>query len=103
MSNLEQLIEAYDNYIKVLCEELDETVSIASVHGWKSKRAELGILCREEIKLVKEQIQKEEPKTYTQEEMIDFIEWAMKLELDVEITPILLLELYLKNNPPKTV
>ena len=69
MSNLDKLIEAYDNYIKLLVEELDETVSIASVHGWKSKRAELGVMCREEIKLVKEQLQKEEPKTYTQEDL----------------------------------
>ena len=68
MSNLDNLIGAYDNYIKLLIEELDETVCIAQLHGWKSKRAELGVMCREEIKLIKEQLQKEEPKTYTQEE-----------------------------------
>ena len=66
---------------------LAKAKQLQSEHGWKSKRAELGVMCREEIKLVKEQLQKEEPKTYTQEQMriaynsesnLPFSEWISK-------------------------
>ena len=36
------LVEALDKYIELLVEELNETVSIAATHGWKSSRAEEG-------------------------------------------------------------
>jgi hypothetical protein len=36
------LVEALDKYIELLVEELNETVSMATTHGWKSSRAEEG-------------------------------------------------------------
>lgn len=48
-----KLIKAQSDYIKLLGEELNEVVGIASVHGWKSSRYEQGIKCREKIKNAK--------------------------------------------------
>jgi hypothetical protein len=44
-----ELKAAYEDYIKLLGDELNDTVSIASAHGWKSTRYEQGVKCREAI------------------------------------------------------
>lgn len=46
---LSRLVEKQREYINLLVEELDELVSIASVHGWKSSRVEEGERLRSEI------------------------------------------------------
>jgi len=50
---MDELIEAQDKYIKLLIEELDETVPIASIHGWKSSRFEIGKQMRNDIDMLK--------------------------------------------------
>ena len=51
---MEELIKKQDEYIKLLCDELDEIASIASVHHWKSGRVEQGEKLRQEIKELKQ-------------------------------------------------
>lgn len=41
--------DAYDEYLKLIGDELDELASIASVHGWKTTRHEAGVKARETI------------------------------------------------------
>jgi hypothetical protein len=43
------LMEAYQEYIKLLCAELDEIIPMVHVHGWRSKRYEAGEACRAKI------------------------------------------------------
>jgi hypothetical protein len=50
---MEELIEVYEKYINLLNEELNELVSVAYIHGWKSKRVEEGQRLRDEIDKVK--------------------------------------------------
>ncbi len=52
----ETLIEAttiYGEYIKLLVDELNDLVGIASLHGWKSSRYEDGIRLREKLATLK--------------------------------------------------
>jgi hypothetical protein len=44
-----RLIGLYEEYIALLGKELDETASMAYVHGWKSSRHEQGKKMREKI------------------------------------------------------
>lgn len=46
---LRRLVELQENYIKLLGEELDETIGLAYAHGWRSNRYEAGKRIREEI------------------------------------------------------
>ncbi len=46
---MKQLLKEYKNYIKLLGEELDETVPIAHAHGWRSTRYDRGKQIRENI------------------------------------------------------
>jgi len=50
---MDELIETYDNYIKLLGDELTELAGMARVHGWKSNRVEEGYKFREKIKTLK--------------------------------------------------
>lgn len=43
------LVEALDKYIELLVEELNETASMASTHGWKSSRVDVGEQMRNRI------------------------------------------------------
>jgi len=45
-----KLVEKLDEYIKLLADELSETVSFAAGHNWKSQRYDEGVKLREEIK-----------------------------------------------------
>ena len=54
MSDLrKELITAYDNYIKLLGDELGELVPAASLHGWKSHRYDEGVELRARIEKIK--------------------------------------------------
>lgn len=53
---LVRLIKAYESYIELLSEELNEVVPIASIHGWRSVRYEKGEVLRNEIESIKEQL-----------------------------------------------
>jgi len=48
-----QLVEAYDDYLKLLGDEINDMTSIMMVHGWKSHRYEEGVLLREKIQTIK--------------------------------------------------
>jgi len=56
------LIEAQEKYIKLLQEELDETATIAWVHGWRSHRFESGMLLRRRISSINKHLNKLERK-----------------------------------------
>ena len=46
---MNELINAYEEYIKLLTDELDDLVGLAVSHGWKSHRYEEGKRLRELI------------------------------------------------------
>ncbi len=46
---MEELIKAYDEYIQILTDELDDLVGLAYVHGWKSHRVGAGEDARKKI------------------------------------------------------
>lgn len=46
---IKELIDSYEDYIRVLGEEINEMHWLAHDHGWKSKRGEIGQQCRERI------------------------------------------------------
>jgi hypothetical protein len=53
---MNDLIKAYEDYIKMLGEEIDDLVGLAYVHGWRSERIEAGKQCRERIVELKEKL-----------------------------------------------
>lgn len=46
LEKIGKLTNAYDYYIDILKEELNEVVPMANVHGWKSSRYEMGVEAR---------------------------------------------------------
>lgn len=54
---MDELITAYENYIKWLVKELKETIPFAETHGWKSKRIKEGIEARDAIAKIKKKKQ----------------------------------------------
>ena len=50
------LLEAQEEYIKLLTEELGELSIMASVHGWKSSRYEQGQALRDKIDMLKKAV-----------------------------------------------
>lgn len=50
----DQLLIAYNEYIDLLSEELNDTAQMAAVHGWKSHRVERGEKIREKINELKD-------------------------------------------------
>jgi len=52
--NADLVIESLESYIELLGKELDEVTPIASVHGWKSNRFEVGKKARRRIDKAKE-------------------------------------------------
>lgn len=46
---MNELIKLYEDYIKLLGEELNETARMASIHGWESERFEQGEEMRKKI------------------------------------------------------
>ena len=51
----DEFAKAYDKYIALLGEELDELIPLATSHGWKSTRFEVGKALRERIAVLKAQ------------------------------------------------
>lgn len=50
---MNKLIEAYEEYIKLLVVELEEVLPLAVSHGWRSSRYETGKMCRRKIAALK--------------------------------------------------
>lgn len=46
---MSKLIKAYEDYIKLLVDEIDELCVIATSHGWVTTRYEKGIELRNKI------------------------------------------------------
>ncbi|MFA5388886.1 MAG: hypothetical protein WC312_03930 [Candidatus Omnitrophota bacterium] len=59
MKWVEEIIKIDEDYIALLKEELDEVVSIAYIHGWKSSRIKEGEEARKAIAEIKARIEKE--------------------------------------------
>lgn len=57
---LNNLADAQEEYLKLLGAELDDTVGMASIHGWKSARHEAGKIAREKIEQWKQMGQENE-------------------------------------------
>lgn len=53
------IFRVYDEYIKLLAEELEELAPLAYVHGWHSPRVEPGNKLRAEIQSLKDRCLKE--------------------------------------------
>jgi GTP1/Obg family GTP-binding protein len=53
---LAQAVKFYDEYIDILVDELNEVVSLACVHGWKTTRYEVGQSYRSRIFILKKMI-----------------------------------------------
>ena len=51
-----ELVEAYEAYIKLLCDEIKDLASFAITHGWTSKHFEEGMKARLRIKEAKENL-----------------------------------------------
>jgi hypothetical protein len=51
-----KLVNLQEQYIDLLTKELDETSSIADIHGWKSERFNQGETLRVEIAHIREQL-----------------------------------------------
>ncbi len=51
-----ELLPLHEEYIELLLAELNETVSIASIHGWRSSRVEQGRAIREKIDKAKGEV-----------------------------------------------
>ena len=49
------LVEALEQYIGVLVDELNEVAGMAAIHGWKSSRVEIGEQLRNRITELKRQ------------------------------------------------
>jgi hypothetical protein len=45
--------QAYENYISVLVDEINDLIGMASIHGWKSRNVERGEQARQEIQRIK--------------------------------------------------
>jgi hypothetical protein len=58
MSDMIKLLSLYKDYNKLLHNEINDLVSYATVHGWKSENVEHGKKLREEIKNTEESIHK---------------------------------------------
>jgi hypothetical protein len=54
-----ELVSALKDYIQILSDELDDVTPIASVHGWKSKRVDIGLNARKRIELALESLSAE--------------------------------------------
>lgn len=55
----ELLIQAYEEFIKILGDEIDELAPMAFNHGWRSSRVEEGKKAREKIRLIKELLEEQ--------------------------------------------
>jgi hypothetical protein len=53
-----ELVKVYEEYIKLLEDELNETGFMAYIHGWRSSRGEKGRELREKIQELKNKIGK---------------------------------------------
>ena len=53
---LTELVEVQLEYQKLLAEELDELAVFASNHHWRSNRIDKGIIAREKIKNINDQL-----------------------------------------------
>ena len=56
---IELFIQAYDEFIKILGDEIDELAPMAFNHGWRSSRIEEGKKAREKIKQLKELLEEQ--------------------------------------------
>jgi hypothetical protein len=56
MTDVEKLIDKYEEYLAALLEELNETTGIAYIHGWRSSRVEEGNRLREELGVLKDKL-----------------------------------------------
>ena len=51
-----ELIKSYQEYIDLLCDELNEVVPIAHNHGWRSDRVDAGNRIRKKIETLQNQL-----------------------------------------------
>lgn len=71
-NSIEEIIAAYDEYIKVLDDELNDTVGMASIHGWQSRNVLRGEQAREKIAKVKASLDSSLSKEEGKDELTDY-------------------------------
>jgi hypothetical protein len=52
-----ELMAVYDEYIKLLGDELKDMAGLMVAHGWHSSRVEAGKICREKIQALKKEME----------------------------------------------
>ena len=57
MDTKDEIIKLYEEFVELLTDELNETVGIAVVHGWKSTRVNKGKVLRDKMKTLKEKLE----------------------------------------------
>ena len=65
-----QLSDQYFHYVRLLTNELNETVVIANTHGWKSTRYKEGCEFRKKIKDLQLQISQTSSRKYGEVEFV---------------------------------
>lgn len=60
-TKISELIEAYEEHIKLLVDEINE-IGYAASHGWKTSRYEIGKTQREKIALLKAEVERSQNK-----------------------------------------
>lgn len=65
MKMMQSLVEAQDEYIKLLGEEIDSMAPIAVAHGWETTRRESGAQARVKISMARASAEK--PCTWTED------------------------------------
>ena len=56
-----ELIKTYEDYIRLLGDEINDLIGIAYIHGWESKNVDKGRELRDKIAKLKKQYLKEDP------------------------------------------
>jgi vacuolar-type H+-ATPase subunit I/STV1 len=68
---MRQIIAKQDEYNKLLSDELDEVVTIAYIHGWRSNKFEQGKQMRDELADLNEQLKQAESEPKELAEIIE--------------------------------
>ena len=70
---MRQIIAKQDEYNKLLSDELDEVVTIAYIHGWRSNKFEQGKQMRDELADLNAQLKQAESDDDISDELINWI------------------------------
>lgn len=70
MKEQEAIIKAQQEYTQILLDELDSTISLAGVHGWRSQNVEKGIEHRQKLRDLFKQANLPVPELYLEKKQL---------------------------------